>query len=46
MTVKEMAMKYYPILWNKDRIDALLQANKITKEEYDEIIQSNQSKTE
>lgn len=40
MTVKEMALKYYPILWDKDRIDALLAANKITQEEYNEIINS------
>lgn len=45
MTVKEMAIKYYPTFWDKNRIDALLQANKITQEEYNEIIQSNQ-KTE
>lgn len=40
MTVKEMALKYYPVLWNKDRIDALLAANKITQEEYNEIVNS------
>lgn len=40
MTVKEMALKYYPVLWNKDRIDTLLAANKITQEEYNEIVNS------
>lgn len=40
MTVKEMALKYYPVLWNKDRIDALLVASKITQEEYNEIVNS------
>lgn len=40
MTVKEMALKYYPVLWNKDRIDALLAASKITQEEYNEIVNS------
>ena len=40
MTVKEMAIKYYPILWDKDRIDILLASDKITKEEYNEIINS------
>lgn len=40
MMVKEMALKYYPVLWNKDRIDALLAASKITQEEYNEIVNS------
>ena len=38
MTVKEMALNYYPVLWNKNRIDALLHAKKITQEEHKEII--------
>ena len=37
MTVCEMAKKYYPKLWPIDRIDALLEAGKITPEEYKEI---------
>lgn len=41
MTVKEMAMHYYPKLWDKKRIDMLLEANKITQEEYNEIIGEN-----
>ena len=38
MTVFEMAMKYYPRLWNKKRIDALHDAGKLTDEEYAEIL--------
>lgn len=38
MTVFEMAKKYYPYLWSKERIDALLQAEKITESEYNDII--------
>ena len=40
MTVFEMAMKYYPRLWSKNRIDALHDAGKLTDEEYEEILLS------
>ena len=33
-----LAKKYYPIYWNKERIDMLLSANKITQEEYNQIV--------
>lgn len=32
--VKTLAEKYYPVLWPKDRLDALLVAGKLTAEEY------------
>ena len=38
MTVYEMAKKYYPRLWNKERIDALYNAGKLTEEEYRSIV--------
>lgn len=38
MTVFEMAKKYYPNLWDKNRIDKLLNNGKLTKEEYEKII--------
>ena len=38
MSVFEMAKKYYPNLWGKHRLIALVEANKLTIEEYDEII--------
>ncbi len=38
MTVYELAQKYYPRLWNKERIDALYQAGKLTEEEYNSIV--------
>ena len=38
MTVFEMAKKYYPRLWGKNRIDALRDAGKLTDEEYAEIL--------
>ena len=41
MTVFEMAKKYYPRLWSKNRIDALHDAGKLTDEEYAEILSSD-----
>lgn len=38
MTPYEMAKKYYPRLWDIDRIKALLAAGKITQAEYEKII--------
>jgi hypothetical protein len=37
MTAYEMAKKYFPRLWSIDRIKALLEAGKITPEEYEEL---------
>ena len=37
MTVFEMAKMYYPTLWDIKRLDVLL-ADKITKDEYDELM--------
>ena len=41
MTVFEMAKKYYPRLWGKNRIDALHDAGKLTDEEYEEILSAD-----
>ena len=41
MTVFEMAKKYYPRLWGKNRIDALHAAGKLTDEEYAEILSAD-----
>lgn len=42
MTVYEMAQKYYPRLWSKERLEALLAAgNKLTQEEFDSIVKEN-----
>lgn len=42
MTIFEMAKHYYqdytPPLWDKSRLDALLAAGKLTKKEYNEIL--------
>lgn len=38
MSVYLLARKYYPRLWDKERLEALLAAGKLTKEEYDAIV--------
>lgn len=35
--IKEMALEYYPRLWKEPRIKALVDNNKLTKEDYKEI---------
>lgn len=40
MTVKEMAQKYYPAMWNEERIEALVSAGKLSREDADEVINS------
>ena len=38
MRVYEMAKAYYPRLWDKSRLEALVAAGRLTEEEYQEII--------
>ena len=42
MSVYELARKYYPRLWDKSRLDALLAAGKLTQEEYDSLVTSTE----
>ena len=42
MTVYEMARHYYPRLWSIERIETLYKSDKLTKEEYEKIINSKQ----
>lgn len=37
MTVAEMAKKYYPVLWDIERLKALVAAGKLTAEDYKKI---------
>ena len=37
MSVCEMAQTYYPRLWDQNRLEALVAAGKLTKEEADRI---------
>ena len=41
MTVYELAQKYYPRLWDAERIKALYDAGKLTEKEYNSIINKN-----
>ena len=38
MTAKKMAKQYYPLLWRKARIEALVAAGKLSREDADEVI--------
>lgn len=37
MSAYELAKKYYPTLWDKDRLIKLVKVGKLTAEEYKEI---------
>ena len=37
MSVYELAKTYYPRLWDKSRLEALVAAGRLTQEEYQEI---------
>ena len=37
MNVSELAKMYYPTLWPKERLKALVKAGKLSEEEYAEI---------
>ncbi len=39
MNVYELAKKYYPDLWSDARLRALVEAGKLTEEEYKEIVE-------
>lgn len=41
--VYDLAKKYYPQYWNKERLDVLLAKKKLTQEEYDEIVKTKYS---
>lgn len=43
MTVFEMASKYYPRLWPLERIEALVAAGKLSREEADQIVRQADS---
>lgn len=38
MTVLEMAKHYYPRLWSKERIQALVEAGRLSNEEAEEVL--------
>ncbi len=38
MSVYEMAKKYYPRLWDKSRLERLVEAGRLTAAQYEEIV--------
>lgn len=38
MTVKNMAAAYYPRLWSRERLEALVAAGKLSREDADNVI--------
>ena len=40
--VFDLAKKYYPQYWSKERLDVLLAKKKLTQEEYDELTKDKQ----
>lgn len=40
MTVKEMAAAYYPRLWSQERLEALVAAGRLAREDANEIIEA------
>lgn len=43
MSVYEMAKAYYPRLWNKSRLEALVAAGRLTEVEMEEIINNKEA---
>ena len=43
MTVKQMAETYYPRLWDSARLEALVAAGRLSREDADNIINGAQS---
>ena len=43
MTIFELAQKYYPRLWNGDRIRALQDAGRLTRAETEQLLGDNTS---
>ena len=38
MSVYELARKYYPRLWDRERLEALLAAGRLSQEEFDQLV--------
>lgn len=42
MSVYELARKYYPRLWDRERLEALLAAGRLSQEEFDSLVTSTE----
>ena len=40
MSVYELARKYYPRLWDLERLEALLAAGRLSQEEFDQLVEA------
>ena len=38
MSVYELAQKYYPRLWDRERLEALLAAGRLSQEEFERLV--------
>lgn len=38
MSIYDLAKRYYPRLWDKSRLEALVSAGRLTQEEFAEIV--------
>ena len=38
MSVYELAKKYYPRMWDRERLEALLAAGRLSQEEFDQLV--------
>lgn len=45
MSVYELAQKYYPRLWDRARLEALVAAGRLSEEELEEIVAENTKQT-
>ena len=45
MSVYELAQKYYPRLWDRARLEALVAVGKLTEAELEEIVAENSKET-
>lgn len=43
--VFELAKKYYPTYWSRERLDVLLAKKKLTQEEHNEIVKEKYGKS-
>lgn len=46
MSTLELAKKYYPRLWSRERILALVQAGRLTREEADALMEGREREVE
>lgn len=45
MNIYKLAVKYYPNLWNKQRLVTLVNAGKLTQEQMNRIVENYSKKT-